>query len=69
MDNMLVKLGERIALLKSECEKSAAQHNALVGALQEAQNLYQLYMTENKATDCNECSDSPALEATSEAQS
>lgn len=48
---MIEKIAERIQLLKAECEKSAANHNALVGALQEAQNMYQLYMTSG-ATCC-----------------
>lgn len=45
---MIEKIAERINLLKAECEKSAANHNALVGALQEAQNMYQLVMTQDK---------------------
>lgn len=43
---MLEKVVTRIEELTKALEQSAAQHNALLGAMQEAKNLYQMIMTE-----------------------
>ena len=43
---MLDKLVARIEELGKALEQSAANHNALLGAMQEAKNMYQLMMTE-----------------------
>jgi exonuclease VII small subunit len=43
---MLEKVVTRIEELTKALEQSAAQHNALLGAMQEAKNLYQMLMTE-----------------------
>lgn len=59
---MIEKIAERIQLLKAEAEKSAAQHNALIGALQEAQNMYQLHMTEGKGEDSKDYQSTEASE-------
>ena len=48
---MLEKIVQRIKDLTAECEASAARHNGLVGALQEAHNLYQLAMSDVPVAD------------------
>ncbi len=42
----LEKIVARIQELTSLAEQSAANHNALVGSLHEAKNLYQMLMTQ-----------------------
>ncbi len=51
---MIEKIVERINSLKMDLERSACQHNALLGALQEAQNMYQLCMSVTSDETCGE---------------
>ncbi len=45
---MLEKITARIQELEKALEQSAAQHNSLVGAMQEAKNLFQVVMAAEK---------------------
>lgn len=48
---MLEKITARIQELEKALEQSAAQHNALLGAMQEAKNMFQVAMTAEKELD------------------
>jgi len=48
---MLDKITARIQELERALEQSAAQHNALLGSMQEAKNMLQLAMTAEKEVE------------------
>jgi len=56
---MLDKITARIQELEKALEQSAAQHNALLGAMQEAKNMFQVAMTAEKEAE-------PVVEAVAE---
>lgn len=60
---MLEKLVLRIQELEQAIEKSAANHNALVGALQEAKNIYHLAVEAAPAVEAAAEAIEPIVEA------